>query len=86
MINTNDNDNILLTKAITPDIAAKIISSSAQYVRIRMQRGLFNPPIGTADKLKGNHRWCYKVYPVRLAEYLNVSNEQIVKSIKEYMK
>ena len=41
MINTNDNDNILLTKAITPDIAAKIIGSSAQYVRIKNAKGAF---------------------------------------------
>ncbi|GEM_PF-5305335 len=79
------DDNMLLTKAITPDIAAKIIGSSSQYVRIRMQRGLFNPPIGTADKLRGNSKWCYRIYPVKLAEYLNVSNEQIVQNIKSIL-
>jgi hypothetical protein len=36
-------------KAITPEQAAKKLGVSAQYVQIRMQRNLFNPPIGIAD-------------------------------------
>lgn len=67
-------------KAITPEQAAKKLGVSAQYVQIRMQRNLFNPPIGIADWLPGHERWCYKIFPQMLADNMKVSVEEIIKT------
>jgi len=67
------------TKALTPQQAADIMGVTAQYVRIRMQRNLFNPPIGIADRLPGHERWSYRIFPAQLAAFMKVSVEEILK-------
>ena len=66
-------------KTLTPQQAAEIMGVTAQYVRIRMQRHLFDPPIGIADKIPGHERWCYRIFPARLAEFMKVPVEEILK-------
>lgn len=61
---------------ITPAMAAELAGTSAQYIRIRMQRNLFEPPIGSAIRLTGN-RYNYDIRPHLLAEYLGVSVEEM---------
>ncbi len=69
------------TKALTPQQAADIMGVTAQYVRIRMQRNLFNPPIGIADRLPGRERWSYRIFPAHLAEFMKIPVEEILRKI-----
>lgn len=57
---------------ITPAMAAELIGSSTQYVRVRLQRNLFDPPIGSAMKI-GTGRYYYDIRPQKLAEYLGIT-------------
>ena len=54
-------------KKITPQEAAKVINTSAQFVRVAMQQGKL--PIGTAIKLPKSERWQYNISPHLLKQY-----------------
>lgn len=68
---------------LLPSEATKIMGVSAQYVRIRMQRNLFDSPIGMADRLPGKQKWCYRIYLERLAIHLGMSIEKLEALLKE---
>lgn len=58
-------------RILRPHEAAKILNSNPASVRIRMQKDLFKPSIGTACKLNGE-RFSYEIYPEKLADFLNI--------------
>ena len=68
-------------RMIRPNSAAKALGSNGQSVRVRMQRGLFEPPIGTVCNLGGGSRYTYEIYPERLAAYLGVSVDEVFRRI-----
>lgn len=68
-------------RILRPHEAAKILNSNPSSVRIRMQKDLFKPSIGTACKLTGN-RFSYEIYPEKLAAYLNITVDAVFQRLR----
>ena len=68
-------------RILRPHEAAKILNSNPASVRIRMQKDLFKPSIGTACKLTGN-RYSYEIYPEKLAAYLNITVDAVFQRLR----
>ncbi len=68
-------------RTLRPHEAAKILNSNAESVRIRMQKDLFKPSIGTACQLNGN-RFSYEIYPEKLAAYLNITVDAVFQRLR----
>lgn len=66
---------------LRPKDAAIVLNSNPASVRIRMQKNLFQPSIGTACKLTGT-RYSYEIYPEKLAEFLNITVEAVYERLK----
>ena len=71
-----DEPTLNKPRILRPHEAAKILNSNPASVRIRMQKDLFKPSIGTACALNGN-RYSYEIYPEKLAVYLNITVDAV---------
>jgi len=69
-------------RILKPYQAAKIMGTNVESVRIRMQKGSFNPPIGTACQLSGS-KYTYEIFPEKIAAYLNIPLEEVFKRLEE---
>jgi len=76
-----DEPTLNKPRILRPKDAAKILNSNADSVRIRMQKDLFKPSIGTACKLNGN-RYSYEIYPEKLAVFLNISVDEVFQRLR----
>jgi transcriptional regulator with XRE-family HTH domain len=67
-------------RVLRPWQAAKVLGTNPDSVRIRMQKGRFDPSIGTACSLTGD-RYSYEIFPERLAAYLNITVEALYRRL-----
>jgi transcriptional regulator with XRE-family HTH domain len=67
-------------RVLRPWQAAKALGTNPDSVRIRMQKGRFDPSIGTACSLTGG-RYSYEIFPERLAAYLNITVEALYRRL-----
>ncbi len=74
--------NEKFSKVLKPQDAAKVLNSNAASVRARMRQGAFIPPIGTACRISGD-RYSYEIYPEKLAEFLNITVEDVHRRLEE---
>jgi len=75
-----ENLNNDIPRVLLPQQAAVVMGTNAQRVRVRMQRNIFDPPIGTAYRGTGN-RYNYDIYPEKLAKYLDISVDEVYRRL-----
>jgi DNA-binding XRE family transcriptional regulator len=61
---------------LKPCEAAKVLGTTSQSVRVRMQNGSFSPSIGTIYRTEGA-RFTYDIYPGKLAVFLGIPVDDV---------
>lgn len=64
---------------LTPEQAGTIMGCSAQYIRVGLQKGVL--PIGSAVNISGK-RWTFNIPITKLAAYLEITPEEIERTLK----